>query len=195
MLPEMQSEMQTAVLDACVLYPVHLRDFLLHLGSQGEIIPFWSEEIQNEWTRNLLLNRPDIKRESLERTRRRMAFHFPKGQVQGYESITSTLWLPDPNDRHVLAVAIHTKAKYIVTFDLNHFPNAVLQPHNIEAVSPDELVMRLIQKRPVHILDVVKTHRLSLTRPPKTVDEYLATLEEQGLAKTVAFLREYRSDI
>ena len=123
------------------------------------------------------------------------AFHFPKGQVQGYESITSTLWLPDPNDRHVLAVAIHTKAKYIVTFDLNHFPNAVLQPHNIEAVSPDELVMRLIQKRPVHILDVVKTHRLSLTRPPKTVDEYLATLEEQGLAKTVAFLREYRSDI
>ena len=183
------------VLDANVLYSASLRRLLLQIGTSGEIIPFWSERIQNEWTRNLLKNRPDIKRESLERTRRYMAFHFPKGQVQGYESIIPTLWLPDPNDRHVLAVAIHAKAKYIVTFDLNHFPSTILQTYNIEAVSPDELVMRLIQKRPERILDVVKIHRQSLARPPKTVEEYLATLEEQGLAKTAAFLREYQSDI
>jgi len=157
-----------AVLDANVLYSVSLRDFLLHLGSNREIVPLWSEEIQNEWTRNLLQNRPDIKRESLERTRRRMAFHFPKGQVHGHEPIISTLLLPDPNDRHVLAVAIHAGARYIVTFDLDHFPNTVLQSHNIEAVSPDEFVFRLIQKRPERILDVVKLHRLSLTRPPNT---------------------------
>jgi len=50
---------------------------------------------------------------------------------------------------------------------------------------------RLIQIDPKRVLQAVKSHRLSLTRPPKTVDEYLTTLEKQGLIKTVAFLREH----
>jgi hypothetical protein len=50
-------------------------------------------------------------------------------------------------DWHVIAAAIHAQAKYIVTFDLKHFPKTVLQSHNIEAVSPDEFVQRLIKER------------------------------------------------
>ena len=124
-----------------------------------------------------------------------MDAHFPKGLVRGYESIVATLPLPHLNDRHVLAAAIQAEAKYIVTLNLDDFPNAVLQPHNVEAVLPDDFVMQLIRDKPGQVLRVVKYHRLSLTRPPKTVEEYLATLEEQGLAKTAVFLRKYRSDI
>jgi hypothetical protein len=40
-----------------------------------------------------------------------------------------------------------------------------------------------------------RNHRLNLTRPSKTIEEYLATLEKQGLSKTVAFLREHKDDI
>jgi hypothetical protein len=36
---------------------------------------------------------------------------------------------------------------------------------------------------------------LSLTCPPKTVEEYLATLGKQGLSKTVAYLREHTTEI
>ena len=187
--------MISAVFDSCVLYSASLRDFLLRLGIANLVMPFWSEEIHNEWMHSLLQNRPDIELAKLERTRRKMDFHFPNGLVHGYEFLIPTLQLPDPNDRHVLAVAIHGKAEYIVTFNLKDFSRAILQPYGIEAVSPDEFVQRLIQTNPSRVLGAVKNHRLRLTRPPKTVDEYLATLEKQGLLKTVAFLWEHRDSI
>ena len=183
------------IYDACVLYPAPLRDFLLRFAEAELILPFWSEEIQEEWFHSLLRNRPELKRENLERTRREMDAHFPRSLVRGYESIIPTLTLPDPDDRHVLAAAIHAKAKFIVTSNLNDFPKMFLQPHGIEAIRPDKFVIQLIQQTPPPFLQVIKNHRLGLTRPPKTVDEYLATLEKQGLPKTVAFLREHKDDL
>jgi len=184
-----------AVFDACVLYSASLRDFLLWLGYAGLVRPFWSEEIRDEWIDNLLRKRSDLTRDKLERTYQKMNLHIPDGLIRGYESIMPTLTLPDPKDRHVLAVAIQAKAEYIVTFNLKDFPNTILQSYNVEAVSPDEFVIRLIQKMPDQVLRVVKRHRLDLKRPPKSVDEHLKTLEKQGLPRTVAFLWKHEADI
>ena len=183
------------VIDADVLYSASLRDFLLRLACDGSFSPFWSDEIHEEWIRNLLKNRPELKRENLERTRRNMDSRFPKALVGGYESIIPTLKLPDQGDRHVLAAAIHAEADSIITFNLKHFPKAALEPYGIEAMSPDKFVLRLIQEKANLVLMVVKTHRVNLTRLPKTVDEYLATLEKQKLTKTVAFLREHKGEL
>ena len=95
--------MISAVYDACVLYSASLRDILFCLADKEFISPLWSEEIHNEWIRSLLRNRPDLLKEKLERTCQKMDFHFPNGLVRGYEVITPTLSLPDPNDRHVLS--------------------------------------------------------------------------------------------
>ena len=184
-----------AVYDACVLYSASLRDILLRLAEFELVVPLWSEAIRNEWTRSLFRNRPELKQENLERTCRKMDSRFPCSLVQGYESILSTLQLPDPNDRHVLAAAIHAEAKCIVTINVKHFPKAALLPYGIEALLPDEFVSRLIQENPIRVLETVKYHRSSLTRPSKTVEEYLATLEKQGLFKTVAFLREHKDKV
>ena len=59
----------TTLFDACVLYPAPLRDFLLHLSGSGLFRARWTEEIHDEWMRNLLANRPDLKSEQLQRTR------------------------------------------------------------------------------------------------------------------------------
>ena len=187
--------MISAVYDACILFSGSLRDFLLWLGYARVVHPLWSEKIHEEWMRNLFEKRPHLLWERLERTRREMDTKFPRSLVLGYEPIMQTLTLADPDVRHVFAVAIHSKAEFIVTFNLNDFPKASLQPHGIEAVSPDEFVHRLIKKTPRRVLYAARKHRLSLTRPPKTVDEYLATLEKQKLPKTVAFLREHKADI
>ena len=187
--------MTKAVLDACVLYPAQLRDFFLRLAEGHLIDPFWSEEIQNEWTRNVLKNCPEVRRERLERTHRKMNTRFPHSLVWGYESLVSTLQLPDPNDRHVLAVAIHTKAKNIVTFNLKHFPKPVLQLYSIETVSPDEFVSRLIREAPILVLQVANDHRLSLFRPSLSATEYIAMLERQGLSQTAIFLWEHESEV
>lgn len=183
------------VFDACVLYSAPLRHFLLTLASRKLVVPRWSEEIHDEWIRSLLRNRPDLKRENLEQTRRKMDSYFPNSLVREYESIIPTLALPDPDDRHVLAAAIHANAKLIVTFNLDDFPKKALQSYGVEALAPEELVLRLIQQAPHPVLQAVRNHRLSLSRPSKTVDEYLATLEKQKLPKTVAFLRKHEADI
>ena len=187
--------MISAVFDSCVLYSASLRDFLLRLGIAHLVMPFWSEEIHNEWMRNLLQKRPNLEAEKLERTRRKMDFHFPSALVHEYEFLIPTLQLPDSNDRHVLAVAIQAKAEYIVTFNLKDFPKSALLPHNVEAISPDDFVLCVIDYDTSTVITAVRKHRLSLKRPPKTVHEYLATLEKQGLPKTVAFLREHESEV
>ena len=46
--------------DACVLYLAPLRDFLIWLGLSGLFRARWSEQIHDEWKRNLLKNRPDL---------------------------------------------------------------------------------------------------------------------------------------
>ena len=187
--------MISAVLDACVLYSAPLRSFLLWLAYAKQFCPYWSDEIHEEWMRSLINKRPDLQWERLERTRREMDLQFPASLVRGYEAIVPTLQLPDPKDRHVLAVAIQAKAEYIVTFNLKDFPNPVLQSYSVNALSPDEFALRLFLQAPFPVLRAVKRHRLSLKHPPKTVAEYLATLENQKLPQTVAFLREHEADI
>jgi len=184
-----------AVLDACVLYSAPLRDFLLRLAEDNAFYPLWTEEIQNEWMRNLQRNRPDLKQVSLERTRRNMDSSFPGALVRGYESLMPALHLPHLNDLHVLAAAIHTKAENIVTFNLKDFPKSVLQQYGIEALLPDEMILQMIQQKPNRALITIKNHRSQLTRPSLSANEYLAMLEKQRLPKTVAFLREHENNL
>ena len=185
----------SAVLDADVLFSGAMRDFLLRLAADGLFIPFWSAEIQNEWTRSVLRKYPDVKPEKLEYTCREMDGSFPKALIHGYDSLIPGLQLPDPDDRHVLAVAIHMKAGYIVTKNLVDFPQMALEPHGIKVLSPDDFVYRLIQQKPIQVLAAAKTHRSELRRPSKTADEYIAKLEQLRFLKTVEFLRKHKGDI
>jgi len=50
----------TAVLDACVLYPVALSDALMSLASKGLFAGKWTTRIEDEWIRNLEEQRPDL---------------------------------------------------------------------------------------------------------------------------------------
>ena len=85
----------TAVYDACVLYPAPLRDFLMWLGLSGRFRARWSAQIHDEWKRNLLLNRPDLSVEQLNRTSDLMDRAIPDGLVEGYQDLIAGLHLPD----------------------------------------------------------------------------------------------------
>jgi hypothetical protein len=73
-----------------------------------------------------------------------------------------------------------------------NFPASETGKYGIEAIDPDEFVMSQLDLARHVVLRVAKRHRESLKRPAKTVDEYLATLEEQQLVQTAAELRKYR---
>ena len=57
--------------------------------------------------------------------------------------------------------------------------------------TPDEFVLHLLDLGPGAVASAAQHHRESLKNPPKTVTEYLETLERQGLTQTVSVLREY----
>ncbi len=97
----------TALYDACVLYPAPLRDLLLQLALTGLFRARWSATIHDEWTRNVLLDRPDLTAAQLQHTRALMDAAVPDALVVGYEKLIPSLTLPDPDDRHVLALRCH----------------------------------------------------------------------------------------
>ena len=185
----------TAFLDANVLYPAGLRNLLVRLATQGLFQAKWSDSIHEEWMRNVLADRPHITRAMLERTRQLMDANVEDSLVQDYETLALQLTMPDPNDRHVLAAAIIGKADVIVTFNLRDFPASVLYRYGIEAQRPDAFIISLMDMDRVGVCVAANKHRLSLKNPPKTVHDYLAILERQGLTGTVARLRESASFI
>ena len=185
----------TVLFDACVLYPAPLRDFLMHLALTDTFRARWSATIHEEWIRNVLAARPDLTREQLERTRTLMDAHVQDCLVEGYEPLLRSLTLPDPGDRHVLAAAICGRANLIITFNLQDFPNESLRPHGIEAWHPDSFIVHLVDVASDAVGLAAKRHRASLRNPAKSVEEYLAILERQGLPKTVALLHEYAPHI
>ena len=178
-----------AFYDANVLYPAELRNFLMHLALTGLFRAKWSNAVHEEWITNLLKNRQDITRQKLERTRYLMDKAAIDALVEGYEHLIPTLSLPDENDRHVLAAAIEGEAQVIVTMNLKDFPDEVLQRYEMEAQHPDEFILHLIDLAPDAVMDAAETHRQSLKNPPKSVEEFLASLEAQGLPQSVAALR------
>jgi hypothetical protein len=181
----------TAVLDACVLYPAPLRDLFMQLALADLFRAHWTEQIHEEWMRNVLADRPDLSRPKLERTRALMDAHVRDALVVGYEPLIGGLVLPDPDDRHVLAAALRCGADAIVTFNLKDFPAASLAPYGIEAQHPDGFVADLIDLDPAAACAAVRVVRGRLRNPPRTADEYLLTLEGQGLAGAVARLRTF----
>ena len=175
----------TAFLDASVLYPAPLRDLLLELAVSDVYRAKWSDAVHDEWIDALLRTRDDLTRKRLERTRGLMNAHVRDALVTGFEGLIEGLELPDPDDRHVLAAAITGRAELIVTANLKDFPADILGRWGVQPQHPDQfLAARLHQSQPM-VLKAIKTVRLRLKNPPKSVDDYLGTLRAQGLSVTV----------
>lgn len=181
----------TALFDANVLYPAPLRDVLMNLATGSLFRAKVTDRIHDEWIRNVLRNRKDLKREQLERTRRLMNEAVEDFLIEDFAALVEALDLPDENDRHVLAAAMKGRADVIVTFNLKDFPCATLKKFGIEAQHPDEFISNLIEMNPSRVCRCLRDHRESLQNPPKTVDAYLSTLEAQGLPASADRLRAY----
>ena len=185
----------TVVYDACVLYPAPLRDLLMRLALTDLYRARWSDQIHDEWITAVLRNRSDLSRQQLERTRSLMNAHVRDALVDGHQTLIPALELPDPDDRHVLAAAIKCGADLILTFNLDDFPEHALASYGIGACHPDPFLVDQLNLDAERICTAMRQHRASLKNPPKTVEEYLATLEEQGLSRFSQAVRHYVAEL
>lgn len=184
----------TVLYDACVFYPNHLRDILMQLATTGLFAAKWTEQIHDEWMRNLRHNRPDIDTDKLEILKQRINQSVPDCLVTDFEHIIPLLDLPDPDDRHVLAAAIAANADILVTFNLKDFPSSALAQYDIEAQHPDDFIADLLDLKPLQIIQAIQTIQARLKNPPVSFDEYLEILLRQGLPITASMLRQLRSN-
>jgi predicted nucleic acid-binding protein len=144
--------MTTALLDTCVLVPSRARDVLLEIASAGAYRPLWSTEILAELDRTLrvLLAKRGASAEEIDayltRLFRQMRITFPDALVTEWEELIPTIYLPDPDDRHVVAAARAGRADVIVTDNLADFPPAAL-PASIARHGP-VVDLRCTSRRP-----------------------------------------------
>lgn len=181
----------TAVYDANILYSAPLRDLFIRLALAGLVRARWTDAIHEEWMRNVVQNLPTVTREKAEKVRDLMNQNVRDCLVTNYESLIDSLTLPDPDDRHVLAAAIHASAEAIITFNLKDFPANILATHGIATMHPDEFVAALFDIAPGSVCGAVKRQREALRNPPKTAEELLTSLENQGLFQTVSRLKQF----
>jgi predicted nucleic acid-binding protein len=183
-------KMLNAVLDACILYPAPIRDLLLSFAEVGLFKPFWSDKINEEWIRNLLLNRADLSLEKLQSTVTAMNSAFPDANVQENQKITDSLSLPDVNDRHVLATAIQSESSVIVTANLKDFPEAELWLFAIIAISPDNFISGLIRTNKSLAFAAFENQVSRLQNPILNKLQVLETFHKLGLKITRSLLLE-----
>lgn len=180
------------IYDACVLHPAAVRDLLVRIAETGLVRARWSERILDECFESIRRQRPQLDPDALARTRRLMNDAVRDCIVSGFEGLIDQLVLPDPDDRHVLAAAIHAGARTIVTANLRDLPERALAPHRVEAMHPDEFVLDLLEAAPGLVVQVLTEQAAALRSPPRTVEDLLRNLHESGLVRSVAKLRELR---
>lgn len=134
-----------AVLDTCVIYPPILREILLGVAEAGLYTPLWSDRILEEWAR------ATVKIGAEAQTRVEIALlnlRFPKSCLRAAPHIESRLVLPDPDDVHVLAVAIAAQADCIVTLNASDFPRGTLAEEGMDRRDPDGFLWELWSHHP-----------------------------------------------
>ena len=152
-----------ALLDACVLYPTVLREIFVATARAGLYKPLWSDRILEEWARATVKLGPGAEVVARgEVAALRMA--FPKATVPVHDALAARLWLPDPNDVHVLAAAITGGAEVIVTFNAEDFPRQTLAEEGLARQDPDQFLLALWQQHPQAISDAAATVRAEAER-------------------------------
>jgi len=143
-----------AVLDACVIYPPVLRGILLGVAARGLYTALWSDRILREWVRATAKLGLDVQA-AAEAEAGRVRAAFPGAIVREQPGIEARLMLPDPNDVHVLAVAIAGHADCIVTFNAVDFPRHVLAEEGLERRDPDGFLWQLWSHHPGEVGAVI----------------------------------------
>jgi predicted nucleic acid-binding protein len=181
----------TALLDACVLFPIATCNALMSVASTGIFAAKWTARIDDEWMQSLAAAK-GIEVAKLAKRRDLMHDACPDWEVPhaAWQPLESCVQLPDVNDRHVLAAAMAGHADCIVTANLKDFPSEVLEPLGIEVLHPDAFLVAQIELAPLHVLPAFKAMRARHLNPAVTPEEFADSLARAGLVRTADYLRQ-----
>lgn len=135
------------LIDACVLYPTVMREVVMGCAAAGLFEPRWSARILEEWARATIKLGPEA--EIFARGEIAMLqARYPQASVPVHPGLEQRLWIPDPNDIHVLAAAVAGSSDLILTMNAKDFPRDILAQEGLSRVDPDGFVLGLFEANP-----------------------------------------------
>jgi predicted nucleic acid-binding protein len=180
-----------ALLDSCVIFPMPLCDTLLRAGESGLCQLYYSQDILDGATRNLI-KEGKMTPEKAIRFQQLIIDTFPEGLIEvpaGLEQVMTN----HPGDRHVLASAVSAKADVIVTANIKHFKSESLQQWNVEAITPDAFLNILCDLHGEETLyKLIQQQAADLRKPTQTFLDLIEKIEkEQPLFASRLLLHSY----
>ena len=191
----MALEPAVVILDACILYPFHLRNIVVQIAADRLVDARWTDEIHDEWIRNLAANVPAISVERLQITRSLMDQALPNALVSSYSGYIGTVTLPDPNDRHVVAAGIASGASVILTWNLRDFPTKELKKHGLIRQDPDAFLADLYEKAPGETIASLANARRNLNKTRVSATDFIGILKAQKLIQLSSRLGKHLADL
>lgn len=155
------------LLDSNIVAKPVTRTLLMIGGESGGFVTGWTAYIEMEANRHL-------GSEKMSATQLRIQMET---NLWSSGTTASTYARTDPKDQQVLADAVESKARFIVTEDVDDFDEADLVDADVAAVNPDLfLSQRLTSAGYEHILTVMCAGR---TRQPNTPQDLHVSLGRQ----------------
>ena len=143
------------ILDANVLVQAPIRDTLLRLAEGPTLYRVrWSAEIIAEVQRTLE-GKFAITPARTARLESKLREHFPEAWVEGFEALLPQM-TNHPKDRHVLAAAVHSKSRSIVTYNLRDFPPEATKPWRVTAMGPSTFLKRLYRTDEALVIETLR---------------------------------------
>ena len=184
------------VIDACVLAGTIRRQLVLSFAEVGLLTPIWSTQIIHE-TRHAIPK--SLKSSGIAEDQRQahadqvvdlIQQAFPAAVHKTHSNASSTLTLPDPDDVHVLALAIETNADIILTENLKDFPTKVLASYNIKAMNTAGCLSALADRHPELAKTAIQNLIRRIGREVVDEDYLLKRLKEVGMKRLSTVLRQ-----
>lgn len=132
------------LIDTCVLFPTIMRTLLLDAIKLKGDNAFWSEKIFSEWSSSAKkvgeLGQIQVGSEIAM-----LRAMWPNSIIDFSFELEENLYLPDLNDRHVLAAAIAGSCDAIVTLNKKDFPKHILDQYGVSRADPDSVLTEYLK--------------------------------------------------
>lgn len=163
------------LLDANVIVDAQIRDLFLRLAEREAIDVFWSSRIIAE-VRRALTGRLGLSPAKVDQLLTVLSEAFPDAEVLPPDRLVGEIVLPDADDRHVLAAAVHAECDFLVTNNVKDFPDSVVDRFDVACFSADELLTLFAGWFWDQVATVVDQQINALQRPAMTRDAFLERL-------------------
>ena len=171
------------LLDTCALVPGPVRQILLEAASADLFIPLWSDKIFEEWqfvaSKSSEQDSEAIKIEILL-----IKDKWRNSLVPRDRALEDTLFLPDSDDRHVLAAALVGKADVLLTNNLKDFPKNIISEYGLTRKSIDSFLWELFTQEPELINSFVdRVFDLNRKKVQSALTSKKSFLKKHGLSR------------